>query len=184
MTLMPPIDVSTAHHLNHHLQESFIANRTPLGRGSVVYVTFHDSVAGTTYKVIKAEPEIGEVSAKTKIHVEIPTTGGIKADEDVTFEDVGGMQKEIKLVRELVQLPLQFPQVYRQLGILPPRGIIFYGPPGSGKTLSGARRSPTRSRPVSITSTGPTWSAPCTARPKRTCARSSPKRRTTRLRLC
>jgi len=134
LTLMPPIDVSTAHHLNHHLQESFIANRTPLGRGSVVYVTFHDSVAGTTYKVIKAEPDIGEVSPTTKIHVEIPTSGGIKADEDVTFEDIGGMQKEIKLVRELVQLPLQFPQVYRQLGILPPRGIIFYGPPGSGKT--------------------------------------------------
>jgi transitional endoplasmic reticulum ATPase len=134
VTLMPPIDVSTAHHLNQHLQESFIANRTPLGRGSVVYATFHDSVAGTTYKVVKAQPEIGEVSANTKIHVEIPTSGGIKADEDVTFEDVGGMQKEIKLVRELVQLPLQFPQVYRQLGILPPRGIIFYGPPGSGKT--------------------------------------------------
>lgn len=134
VTLMPPIDVSTAHHLNHHLQESFIANRTPLGRGSVVYATFHDSVAGTTYKVIKAQPDIGEVSAATKIHVEVPTSGGIKVDEDVTFEDVGGMEKEIKLVRELVQLPLQFPQVYRQLGILPPRGVIFYGPPGSGKT--------------------------------------------------
>ncbi len=134
VTLMPPIDVSTAHHLNHHLQESFMANRTPLGRGSVVYATFHDSVAGTTYKVIKAQPDIGEVSPTTKIHVEIPTSGGIKADEDVTFEDIGGMQKEITLVRELVQLPLQFPQVYRQLGILPPRGIIFYGPPGSGKT--------------------------------------------------
>lgn len=134
VTLMPPIDVSTAHHLIDHLQESFLTNRTPLGRGSVVYATFHDSVAGTTYKVVKLQPEIGVVSAKTRIHVEIPSSGGIKADEGVTFEDVGGMQKEIKLVRELVQLPLQFPQVYRQLGILPPRGILFYGPPGSGKT--------------------------------------------------
>lgn len=134
VTLMPPIDVSTAHHLNHHLQEGFMANRTPLGRGSVVYATFHGSVAGTTYKVTKVQPDIGEVSAKTKIYVEVPASGGIKADEDVTFEDIGGMQKEITLVRELVQLPLQFPQVYRQLGILPPHGIIFYGPPGSGKT--------------------------------------------------
>lgn len=134
VTLMPPIDVSTAHHLNDHLQDSFMANRTPLGRGSVVYATFHDSVAGTTYKVTKVQPDIGEVSAKTKIFVEVPSAGGIKADEEISFEDVGGMQKEITLVRELVQLPLQFPQVYRQLGILPPRGILFYGPPGSGKT--------------------------------------------------
>jgi len=134
LTLMPPIDVSTAHHLIEHLQEGFMANRTPLGRGSVVYATFHDSAAGTTYKVIKCQPELGVVSEKTKIHLEVPSTGGSKFDEELTFEDVGGMQKEIKLVRELVQLPLQFPQVYRQLGIVPPRGIIFYGPPGSGKT--------------------------------------------------
>jgi len=134
VTLMPPIDVSTAHHLIEHLRESFMANRTPLGRGSVVYGTFHDSAAGTTYKVMKCQPELGIISEKTQIYLEVPATGGLTFDEDLTFEDVGGMQKEIKLVRELVQLPLQFPQVYRQLGIVPPRGIIFYGPPGSGKT--------------------------------------------------
>ena len=132
--LMPPIDVSTAHHLIEHLRESFIENRTPLGRGSVVYATFHHSTAGTTYRVVKCVPDIGVVSETTKIHVEIPSAGGIKADEQVSYEDVGGMQAEIKLIRELVQLPLQFPQVYRQLGIVPPRGILFYGPPGSGKT--------------------------------------------------
>ena len=53
---------------------------------------------------------------------------------DVTFEDVGGLNKQIKLIRELVQLPLSHPQVYRHLGINPPRGIILYGPPGSGKS--------------------------------------------------
>ncbi len=134
VTLMPPIDVSTAHHLNEHLQKSFMDNQTPLGRGSEVYATFHGSVAGTTYKVMKVEPDIGVVSAATRIFVEVPSSGGIRADEGITFEDVGGMHEEIKLVRELVQLPLQFPQVYRQLGILPPRGVLFYGPPGSGKT--------------------------------------------------
>lgn len=134
VTLMPPIDVSTAHHLNHHLQHALMDNATPLGRGSVVYATFHDSTAGTTYKVTKSEPEIGIVTHDTKIYVDTPSTGGLKADEDLGFEDIGGMQKEIRLVRELIQLPLQLPQVYRQLGIVPPRGIIFYGPPGSGKT--------------------------------------------------
>ncbi len=53
---------------------------------------------------------------------------------DVTFEDVGGLSKQIKLIRELVQLPLSHPQVYRHLGINPPRGLILYGPPGAGKS--------------------------------------------------
>jgi transitional endoplasmic reticulum ATPase len=66
VTLMPPIDVSTAHHLIEHLAESFVANRTPLGRGSVVYATFHDSTAGTTYKVTKCQPDFGVVSDRTK----------------------------------------------------------------------------------------------------------------------
>jgi len=135
VTLMPPIDVTTAHRLVEHLQESLMSNRTPLGRGSMVYATFSGSQAGTSYRVMKCTPEMGEVSDATRIHIDVPSSGGMKADEQVTFEDVGGMQKEIKLVRELVHLPLQFPQVYRQLGIQAPRGIIFYGPPGSGKTF-------------------------------------------------
>jgi transitional endoplasmic reticulum ATPase len=134
VTLLPPIDVSTAHNLIEHLRQGLLTNETPLGRGSVVYATFHDSIAGTTYRVTNCKPDIGVVSEHTKIHVDVPAASGFKADEAITFEEVGGRQKEIKLIREMVQLPLQFPQVYRQLGISPPRGIIFYGPPGSGKT--------------------------------------------------
>jgi transitional endoplasmic reticulum ATPase len=54
---------------------------------------------------------------------------------DTTFEDVGGLTDQIRAVREFVELPLVFPQVYRQLGIAAPRGAIFIGPPGTGKTL-------------------------------------------------
>ncbi len=133
VSLLPPLDVSTAHHLNDHLKQTLCAEAPPLAVGSVIYATFHGSSAGTTYKVVKTDPEYGVVGPDTKIMVEVPSTG-MRVDDGLSFEDIGGMAKEIRLLRELVQLPLQFPQVYRQLGILPPRGVIFYGPPGSGKS--------------------------------------------------
>ncbi|MBU0466711.1 MAG: CDC48 family AAA ATPase [Nanoarchaeota archaeon] len=54
---------------------------------------------------------------------------------DIAYEDVGGMQDEIKKVREMVELPLKHPELFEKLGIDPPKGILLHGPPGTGKTL-------------------------------------------------
>lgn len=53
----------------------------------------------------------------------------------VTYNDVGGLRREIHRIRELVEFPLRSPETFAQLGIEAPRGIILYGPPGTGKTL-------------------------------------------------
>jgi transitional endoplasmic reticulum ATPase len=55
--------------------------------------------------------------------------------ERVTYEDIGGLNKEIQKVRELVELPLKHPELFERLGIDPPKGILLHGPPGTGKTL-------------------------------------------------
>ena len=54
---------------------------------------------------------------------------------DISYEDIGGLNDEIELVRELVEIPMKHPEVFERLGIEPPKGILLTGPPGTGKTL-------------------------------------------------
>merc|ERR1712151_910621 len=54
---------------------------------------------------------------------------------DVTYADIGGMDIQKQEIKEAVELPLTHPQLYRQIGIDPPRGVLLYGPPGTGKTM-------------------------------------------------
>ncbi|MEK6844403.1 MAG: CDC48 family AAA ATPase [Nanoarchaeota archaeon] len=54
---------------------------------------------------------------------------------DVAYEDVGGLEEEVRKVREMVELPLKHPEIFDKLGIEPPKGVILHGPPGTGKTL-------------------------------------------------
>ena len=53
----------------------------------------------------------------------------------ISYEDIGGLGSQIKKVREMIELPLRFPQIFEKLGIQPPRGVLLYGPPGTGKTV-------------------------------------------------
>jgi len=52
-----------------------------------------------------------------------------------TYEDIGGLDEELDLVREMVELPLSEPELFTRLGVDPPKGVLLYGPPGTGKTL-------------------------------------------------
>ena len=58
-----------------------------------------------------------------------------KHPHKVTYEDIGGLSSQIRKVREMIELPLRFPQIFERLGIQPPRGVLLYGPPGTGKTV-------------------------------------------------
>ena len=54
---------------------------------------------------------------------------------EVGYDDIGGVRKQMAQIRELVELPLRHPQLFKSIGIKPPRGILLFGPPGTGKTL-------------------------------------------------
>jgi len=54
---------------------------------------------------------------------------------DITYEDIGGLDDELEQVREMIELPMRHPELFQQLGIEPPKGVLLHGPPGTGKTL-------------------------------------------------
>ncbi|MEN6610949.1 MAG: CDC48 family AAA ATPase [Methanoregulaceae archaeon] len=94
-----------------------------------------------TFVITKVVPKgVGIVGDDTEIELkETP----YKADEgekrkdvpDVHYEDIGGLGRELQLVREMIELPLRHPELFDRLGIEPPKGVLLYGPPGTGKTL-------------------------------------------------
>ena len=64
-----------------------------------------------------------------------PEAGARKEITDVHYEDIGGLGRELEMVREMIELPLRHPELFERIGIEPPKGVLLYGPPGTGKTL-------------------------------------------------
>ncbi len=62
-------------------------------------------------------------------------TGDVVGAAQVTYEEIGGLSDAIQRIREMVELPMRHPEIFKRLGIDPPRGLILHGPPGTGKTL-------------------------------------------------
>lgn len=150
--LTPAIDIPVGHtqQLTYEVKEVLAAQRAPVRDGMLLYVKLSDGLAGITYDVHSVSNQEGYVDDNTAVyltfgndHEHDHAESGHSHEHqrtaervvDTTYEDVGGLSEQIRAVRELVELPLLFPQVYRQLGITPPRGVIFYGAPGTGKTL-------------------------------------------------
>jgi transitional endoplasmic reticulum ATPase len=87
------------------------------------------------FTVISAIPK-GVVLIHTRTKIEVRGKAEARAgDSKISYEDIGGLGKELHRIREMVELPLKYPQVFERLGIDPPKGVLLHGPPGCGKTL-------------------------------------------------
>jgi transitional endoplasmic reticulum ATPase len=85
---------------------------------------------------------VSTLPTKQPVFIHTGTTIKMKEEKEVTgkqlkisYEDIGGLGREIQRIREMIELPLKYPQVFERLGIQPPKGVLLYGPPGCGKTL-------------------------------------------------
>ncbi|AIS31493.1 CDC48 family AAA ATPase [Methanobacterium formicicum] len=103
----------------------FFEATTPFSLGEIKFTVVSTSPAGLVRindsTVVEVRPEAVEVMEK-----KVP---------DVTYDDVGGLKKEMSKVREMIELPLRHPEIFDRLGIDPPKGILLHGAPGTGKTL-------------------------------------------------
>jgi transitional endoplasmic reticulum ATPase len=72
---------------------------------------------------------VSEENAKA---VQISREGGVPS---ITYEDIGGFRDEVARVREMIELPLRHPELFKRLGVEAPKGVLLHGPPGTGKTL-------------------------------------------------
>ena len=89
------------------------------------------------FEVVAVQPKapVVMVAPQTQIVIEGEEAPRAGRPAGVSYEDVGGLRKEIRRVREMVELPLRFPQIFERLGIDAPKGVLLHGPPGTGKTL-------------------------------------------------
>jgi transitional endoplasmic reticulum ATPase len=88
------------------------------------------------FEVVQTSPREGcvVIHPQTQITIEADAKKGAKPT-GVSYEELGGLKKEIRRVREMIELPLRYPQLFEQLGIDAPKGVLLHGPPGTGKTL-------------------------------------------------
>ena len=109
----------------------------PIRRDQVIRVDLIGNSA--SFVVVATKPDaIGVVTFLTEVSIEEvsqPEPSQVGEEQFIHYEDIGGLSREISLIREMVEIPLRYPQLFTRLGIDPPKGVLLYGPPGTGKTL-------------------------------------------------
>ncbi|MGC8571800.1 MAG: CDC48 family AAA ATPase [Candidatus Micrarchaeia archaeon] len=107
----------------------------PLMKGDIVPIAMFGYAF--TFVVNQVVPHgVVKVTRSTEIIIKNePVSESMVQIGDVHYEDIGGLKGEIQKIREMVELPIRHPELFERLGIEPPKGVLLYGAPGTGKTL-------------------------------------------------
>ncbi|MDW7731521.1 MAG: AAA family ATPase, partial [Methanolobus sp.] len=106
----------------------------PIAKGQNIRVeTVNNPISFVVLSTKPSGPVI--VSRNTQIQLRESTVVQEGVAGQITYEDIGGLKRELGLVREMIELPLKHPELFQKLAIDPPKGVLLYGPPGTGKTM-------------------------------------------------
>ena len=120
-----------------YLKPYFLEAYRPLHKGDIFVV--RGGMRAVEFKVVETDPTPNCIVAPDTVihHDGDPIKREDEEDSlnEVGYDDVGGCRKQLAQIKEMVELPLRHPQLFKAIGVKPPRGILLYGPPGTGKTL-------------------------------------------------
>lgn len=120
-------------YLKPYFQEAY----RPVHKGDLFVV--RGGLRAIEFKVVETDPSpFCIVASDTVIHCEGAPIKREEEEESVSavgYDDIGGCRKQLAQIKEMVELPLRHPSLFKAIGVKPPRGILLYGPPGTGKTL-------------------------------------------------
>ena len=110
----------------------------PVMKGSDVLVPNVALMGSRSTFVVSGTVPNGAVIIGHYTEIVLREEPGVKSEsysEQITYDDIGGLDEELRKIREMIELPLKHPELFIRLGISAPRGVLLYGPPGTGKTL-------------------------------------------------
>lgn len=121
-----------------YLKPYFMEAYRPVRKGDTFLV--REGFRPVEFKVMEIDPPDTEwciVAPETIIHKDgdpVKREDEEKLDE-IGYDDIGGVRKQLAMIREMIELPLRHPTLFQTLGVKPPKGVLLHGPPGTGKTL-------------------------------------------------
>ena len=120
-----------------YLKPYFLEAYRPIHKGDTFVV--RGGMRAVEFKVIETDPSpFCIVAPDTVIHCEgdpVKREDEEEALNAIGYDDIGGCRKQLAQIKEMVELPLRHPSLFKAIGVKPPRGILLFGPPGTGKTL-------------------------------------------------
>ena len=106
--------------------------------GNMGFGQIGGGISQLKFKVISTSPNNSPVIVTENTEV-VLNSKAVDSVEDkipnINYEDIGGLESEIKKIREMVEIPMKHPEIFNRLGVTPPKGVLLHGPPGTGKTL-------------------------------------------------